>query len=77
MDAVLGIDIGKAKFHVTLLFSDGTRRRKACANSPAGCTRAARLAGSPSCRPCARLPRSDRRLRRAARHRPWWMPGIW
>jgi transposase len=38
MDAVLGIDIGKAKFHVTLLFSDGTRRRKACANSPAGCT---------------------------------------
>lgn len=38
MDGVLGIDIGKAKFHVTLLFSDGTRRRKACANSPAGCT---------------------------------------
>src|SRR3954470_21026499 len=38
MDAVLGIDIGKAKFHVTLLFSDGTRRRKACGNSPAGCT---------------------------------------
>jgi transposase len=38
MDAVLGIDIGKTKFHVTLLFPDGTRRRKACANSPAGCT---------------------------------------
>ena len=38
MDAVLGIDIGKAKFHVTLRFADGTRRRKACANSPAGCT---------------------------------------
>jgi transposase len=38
MDAVLGIDIGKAKFHVTVLFSDGTRRRKACANSPAGCS---------------------------------------
>ena len=37
MDAVLGIDIGKAKFHVTLRFGDGTRRRKACANSPAGC----------------------------------------
>ena len=37
MDAVLGIDIGKTKFHVTLLFGDGTRRRKACANSPAGC----------------------------------------
>jgi transposase len=37
MDAVLGIDIGKIKFHVTLLFPDGTRRRKACANSPAGC----------------------------------------
>ena len=38
MDAVLGIDIGKAKFHVTLLFANGRRRRKACANSPAGCT---------------------------------------
>ena len=37
MDAVLGIDIAKAKFNVTLLFPDGTRRRKACANSPAGC----------------------------------------
>src|SRR5918994_926702 len=37
MDAVLGSDIGKTKFHVTLLFEDGTRRRKACANSPAGC----------------------------------------
>src|SRR3954471_8613445 len=38
MEAVLGIDIGKMKFHVTLQFPDGTRRRKACANSPAGCT---------------------------------------
>jgi len=37
MDAVLGIDIAKAKFNVTLLFPDGRRRRKACANSPAGC----------------------------------------
>ena len=37
MHAVLGIDIGKTKFHVTLLFADGRRRRKACANSPAGC----------------------------------------
>ena len=37
MDAVLGIDIGKTKFHVTLRFADGARRRKACANSPAGC----------------------------------------
>ena len=37
MDTVLGIDIGKTKFHVTLRFADGTRRRKACANSPAGC----------------------------------------
>lgn len=37
MDAVLGIDLGKAKFQVTLLFPDGRRRRKACANSPAGC----------------------------------------
>ena len=38
MDAVLGIDIAKAKFHVSLLFPDGRRRRKACANTPAGCT---------------------------------------
>jgi len=37
MDTVLGIDIGKTKFHVTLRVADGTRRRKACANSPAGC----------------------------------------
>jgi transposase len=37
MDAVLGIDIGKATFHVTLLFPEGRRRRKACANTPAGC----------------------------------------
>lgn len=37
MDAVLGIDIAKAKFNVTLLFPDGRRRRKVCANSPAGC----------------------------------------
>lgn len=37
MDAVLGIDIAKAKFNVTLLFADGRRRRKVCANTPAGC----------------------------------------
>jgi transposase len=37
MDAVLGIDIAKAKFNVTLQFPDGRRRRNACANSPAGC----------------------------------------
>lgn len=36
MDAVLGIDIAKAKFNVTLRFPDGRRRRKVCANSPAG-----------------------------------------
>jgi transposase len=36
MDVVLGIDIAKAKFNVTLLFLDGRRRRKVCANSPAG-----------------------------------------
>jgi transposase len=36
MDAVLGIDIAKAKFDVTLLFPDGRRRRKAYANSPRG-----------------------------------------
>ena len=38
MDAVLGIDVAKAKFNVTLLFPDGTRRRKACPNSPGGWT---------------------------------------
>jgi transposase len=36
MDAVLGIDIAKAKFNVTLLFPDGRRRRKVCANAPLG-----------------------------------------
>jgi transposase len=36
MDAVLGIDIAKAKFNVTLQFPDGRRRRKVCANSAAG-----------------------------------------
>lgn len=38
MDAVLGIDIAKAKFDVTLVRSDGARRRKACPNSPKGIT---------------------------------------
>src|SRR5215204_4702924 len=37
MDAVLGIDVAKAKFQVSLLFPDGRRRRKSCANTPAGC----------------------------------------
>lgn len=37
MDAVLGIDIAKAKFDVSLLWPDGRRRRKAFANTPAGC----------------------------------------
>lgn len=37
MDVVLGIDIAKATFNVTLRWPDGRRRRKACANSPAGC----------------------------------------
>ena len=36
MDAVLGIDIAKAKFAVSLLTADGKRRRKTCANAPAG-----------------------------------------
>ena len=36
MDAVLGIDIAKAKFVVTLQRPDGTRRRKSCPNTPAG-----------------------------------------
>jgi transposase len=36
MDAVLGIDVAKHKFDVTLMLANGARRRKACANSPAG-----------------------------------------
>lgn len=38
MDAVLGIDIAKAKFNVTLRTPDGKRRRKTCPNTPAGFT---------------------------------------
>ena len=37
MDAVLGIDIAKAKFQVSLRWPDGRRRRKSCANTPSGC----------------------------------------
>lgn len=36
MDAVLGIDIAKAKFDVALLTPEGKIRRKTCANTPAG-----------------------------------------
>jgi transposase len=36
MDAVLGIDIAKAKFDVLLVMPDGRRRRKSCANTPRG-----------------------------------------
>lgn len=36
MDAVLGIDIAKAKFDVALQGPDGRVRRKNCANTPAG-----------------------------------------
>lgn len=36
MDAVLGIDIAKSKFDVTLLLPTGARRRKACPNSSRG-----------------------------------------
>lgn len=36
MDAVLGIDVAKHKFDVTLILPNGVRRRKACANSPTG-----------------------------------------
>lgn len=36
MDAILGIDIAKAKFVVTLVTADGRRRRKSCPNTPAG-----------------------------------------
>lgn len=36
MDAVLGIDIAKAKFDVSLQRPDGKRRHKSCPNTPAG-----------------------------------------
>lgn len=36
MDAVLGIDIAKAKFDVALLRADGKIRRKSCLNTAAG-----------------------------------------
>src|SRR5262245_51108266 len=36
VDAVLGIDIAKAKFDVALLLPQGKLRRKSCPNSPAG-----------------------------------------
>ena len=36
MDAVLGIDIAKAKFAAALLTLDGRVRHKSCANTPAG-----------------------------------------
>lgn len=36
MDVVLGIDIAKAKFDVTLQWPDGRRRRKSCRNTPSG-----------------------------------------
>lgn len=37
MDAILGIDIAKAKFVVALLTAEGKVRHKSCANTPAGC----------------------------------------
>jgi transposase len=36
VDAVLGIDIAKAKFDVALLTPEGKIRRKSCANTPTG-----------------------------------------
>src|SRR3990170_5767922 len=36
VDAILGIDIAKAKFVSTLLTPEGKRRRKSCPNTPAG-----------------------------------------
>src|SRR5580765_6138264 len=36
VDAVLGIDIAKAKFASALLTPDGKVRHKSCANTPAG-----------------------------------------
>lgn len=36
MEAVLGIDIAKAKFDVALLTADGKLRRKSCVNTPTG-----------------------------------------
>ena len=38
MDAVLGIDIAKAKFVVSLVTPDGKHRRKSCPNTTAGFT---------------------------------------
>ena len=38
MEAVLGIDIAKAKFDVALQFPDGRVRRKSCPNTPGGFT---------------------------------------
>ena len=38
MDAVLGIDIAKAKFVAALLTADGRIRHKSCPNTPAGFT---------------------------------------
>ena len=36
MDAILGIDIAKAKFVVVLLTAEGKRRHKTCPNTPTG-----------------------------------------
>ena len=42
MEAVLGIDIAKAKFDVALLRPEGTLRRKSCPNTPVGFAELAR-----------------------------------
>ena len=68
MNAVLGIDIAKAKFQVSLLWADGRRRRKAFANTRRRLCRAPRLAdptrGGPG--PC--LPGSHRHVWGARGH---------
>ena len=63
MDAVLGIDIAKAKFQVSLRWPDGRRRRKSCANTPCGCRGTARVAAASGDRPCPRGARSDGHVR--------------
>src|SRR5689334_6755751 len=68
VDAVLGIDIAKAKFDVALRRVDGTVRRKSCPNTPAGFV--APLAGPTAGHAGARDARSHGDLRRRACPRP-------
>ena len=62
MDAVLGIDIAKAKFDVALQGSDGRVRRKSCANTPAG------FRELEAWLRCSQAVRATYKTRRARRH---------